>query len=317
MMIALMLMMGCVGKVKYDALQTELDQTQTELTKVNSERTSLKDALAAEQAKSAALDAEKARLMSDSSALKGSVAEMESALRELAVRKAASDARIAEFKSLLSRFQSLIDAGKLKVKIVDGRMGARSLRAAGALLVRKFPAFADRSAVELLRGIARCDLLVRCHSPTTICSSMLPSGESAQVTQTEGQLMSCPMEGPRLAEVTGTLLLVWADASMDGRTWMATSDDGVASWSAERDVMGRTGTSSPTIASSGGDVYITTEMEESSLLVKVTDGGATFGSPSELVSPSGGLGYAQVDAGGGVVIAAGSASDGSAWIYRP
>lgn len=52
---------------------------------------------------------------------------------------------------------------------------ARSLRAAGALLVRKFPAFADRSAVELLRGIARCDLLVRCHSPTTICSSMLPS----------------------------------------------------------------------------------------------------------------------------------------------
>ena len=81
--------------------------------------------------------------------------------------------------------------------------------------------------------------------------------------------------------------------------------------------MGRTGTSSPTIASSGGDVYITTEMEESSLLVKVTDGGATFGSPSELVSPSGGLGYAQVDAGGGVVIAAGSASDGSAWIYRP
>lgn len=122
MMIALMLRMGCVGKVKYDALQTELDQTQTELTKVNSERTSLKDALAAEQAKSAALDAEKARLMSDSSALKGSVAEMESALRELAVRKAASDARIAEFKSLLSRFQSLIDAGKLKVKIVDGRM---------------------------------------------------------------------------------------------------------------------------------------------------------------------------------------------------
>ena len=53
--------------------------------------------------------------------------------------------------------------------------GARSLRAAGALLVRKFPAFADRSAVELLRGIARCDLLVWCHSPTTIASSMLPS----------------------------------------------------------------------------------------------------------------------------------------------
>lgn len=121
-MITALLLMGCVGKVKFDALQVELDATQVELTKANSARVSLKDALAAETARSAALSAERARLISDSSALKGSVAEMEDALRELAARKAASDARVAEYKSLLSRFQPLIDAGKLRVKIVDGRM---------------------------------------------------------------------------------------------------------------------------------------------------------------------------------------------------
>ena len=41
---------------------------------------------------------------------------------EPAARKAAADARLAEFKSLLTRFKALIDAGTLRVKMVDGRM---------------------------------------------------------------------------------------------------------------------------------------------------------------------------------------------------
>jgi chemotaxis protein MotB len=47
---------------------------------------------------------------------------MEKALEELNKRKAESDARIAEFRNLINKFKSLIDAGKLKVKIQDGRM---------------------------------------------------------------------------------------------------------------------------------------------------------------------------------------------------
>lgn len=121
-MFPLLMMLACVGTGKFNAVQMELDRTKSELAAANEQRTSLEDSLKAETAKSQALEAERARLMSDASALKGSVAEMESALRELAVRKAAADARIAEYKSLLARFQPLIDSGKLKVKIVDGRM---------------------------------------------------------------------------------------------------------------------------------------------------------------------------------------------------
>jgi len=63
-----------------------------------------------------------AQVIKDKSTLKSSVDDMKLALDELAKRKAEADRRIAEYKNLLSRFQSLIDAGKLKVKIVDGRM---------------------------------------------------------------------------------------------------------------------------------------------------------------------------------------------------
>ncbi len=121
-MFTVFMLLACVGKGKFDALQTDLDRTRSELAAAAADRTSLTDALAAETARAEALTAERARLISDASALKGSVTEMESALRELAERKAASDARIAEYKSLLARFQPLIDSGKLKVKIVDGRM---------------------------------------------------------------------------------------------------------------------------------------------------------------------------------------------------
>lgn len=144
----ILMLTGClVGKAKYDtllgdytqlqadnaALQSEYAQLEADsaaaLNEAESEITSLTEALANAEAESAnlqeqidALNAEKASLLKDKTALKGSVKEMEDALMELARRKAAADARVAEFRDLLDRFKALIDAGKLKVKIVDGRM---------------------------------------------------------------------------------------------------------------------------------------------------------------------------------------------------
>ena len=43
-------------------------------------------------------------------------------LADLAKYKEQAEKRIAEFKNLTSKFQGLIDAGKLKVKLVEGRM---------------------------------------------------------------------------------------------------------------------------------------------------------------------------------------------------
>ncbi len=54
--------------------------------------------------------------------LKQSLDQMSAALEELRQRQAAADKRVAEYRDMLSRFSSLINAGKLKVSIIDGRM---------------------------------------------------------------------------------------------------------------------------------------------------------------------------------------------------
>lgn len=140
-LVALFLSAGClVGKGKYDALYTEHEALKSEYSSYKSdaetaikagkdEAQTLSQALALAEAESNRLklqinqlQAEKANLLADQTQLKSSVQEMEQALVELAERKAAADARVAEYRDLLSRFQALIDAGKLKVKIVDGRL---------------------------------------------------------------------------------------------------------------------------------------------------------------------------------------------------
>lgn len=139
---------GClVGKGKYDALQAELDTTRTALQSQVAEHdqkvTSLEDALSQERAKLAEIDGkraaletdlaaaqvrtkslidEKASLLTDKAKLKTSVEDMKAALSELEARRDTAEQRIAEYQSLLVRFKKLIDAGKLRVKIVDGRM---------------------------------------------------------------------------------------------------------------------------------------------------------------------------------------------------
>lgn len=148
--------------------------------------------------------------------------------------------------------------------------------------------------------------------------SILPGGESAEVTDIEGELATCPMQGPRLAEADETLWMTWADASMEGRTWLESSDDFGRTWTNERDILGRTGTGSPTIATAlDGRVFVTAESGRGSMLAVSDDGGATFSTPEALAGPSGDLGFAQVESGGGVTLVAGSGVDGTAWLYRP
>lgn len=149
---------GCVTKTKHDALQRELDETEAALRgEQAAERTAYEEQLTLlegtlEQAEAdaqrytqqiaamenamAAQDAELARLeqhlrdtekelasvLDKRSALQASLEQMESALTELRQRQQAADRRVAEYRAMLRRFAALIDAGKLQVKIVDGRM---------------------------------------------------------------------------------------------------------------------------------------------------------------------------------------------------
>ncbi len=146
-MLALWLLLACVSKGKYEALEMDLDGTRAELVartaSGDQEAADLRAALKTEQAQVVALEAqveelkatlaaeekraqglvdEKTALLSDKARLKGSMEEMKTALSELEARKLAAEKRVSEYKDLLSRFKSLIDAGKLQVKIVDGRM---------------------------------------------------------------------------------------------------------------------------------------------------------------------------------------------------
>ena len=134
---------GCVTQGTFDALQREHEATQDELTKKNEALRALdvthqaalqkgesleksladaQDALKDLNARLARLTADMAAASKDKSRLQASVDEMTLAIAELEKRRAQAEARVNEFKNLLSRFKTLIDSGRLKVRIVDGRM---------------------------------------------------------------------------------------------------------------------------------------------------------------------------------------------------
>jgi chemotaxis protein MotB len=145
--LSLLLASGCVKRTDYDALKVqsarEIGGLEAQLSEQQRKTQSLEEALAQEQAKSKQLSDEIARLtgeleaaqakiaeqqnqiaemVKNSSTLKASIEEMQDALAVLREQKRQTEARVAEFRKLLESFKALIDAGKLKVKVVRGRM---------------------------------------------------------------------------------------------------------------------------------------------------------------------------------------------------
>lgn len=136
LVIPLLLVTGCVSKGTYDELKRQFDEQAAALRDREARVQTLEEALAASEREVAGLEAtirelqdqiaqlsrDQANLLKDRASLTASVEQMQRALAEANRRKAEADARIAEYRNLLARFQPLIDAGKLRVKIVDGRM---------------------------------------------------------------------------------------------------------------------------------------------------------------------------------------------------
>ncbi|WP_428268304.1 OmpA family protein [Haliangium sp.] len=141
---------GCVSKSKHEALQQKYDDQTVELTASQKKVKTLEQEIAEREAKVKELDAqiasldEKIRLnqeeiarldedkqkvegelasvVKDRARLRASAKELEEALSETSKRKAEAEKRVSQFRNLLARFRSLIDSGKLKVKITGGRM---------------------------------------------------------------------------------------------------------------------------------------------------------------------------------------------------
>lgn len=192
---------GCVSQKQYDALMGERNGLEANLTEKNaalaeaekkqakSDRKvqDLEAALADEKDRvkdlSARIDKQSADLAAitrDKSKLQSSVEDMTRALAELEKRRAEAESRIAEFKNLLSRFRALIDAGKLKVKIVEGRMvvvlATDILFGSGSASLSKDGKVAVAEVGQVLASIPRRAFQVEGHTDNVpIASAQYPS----------------------------------------------------------------------------------------------------------------------------------------------
>jgi len=119
MLTSVTLSTGCVTKARFDALDSEYTQTAREMRQTINQ---LESELETATASVTTLEPRVKELTTMNLALTENIDEMEKALAESQERQALADARIAEYKNLVGRFQEMIDAGTLKVQIVNGRM---------------------------------------------------------------------------------------------------------------------------------------------------------------------------------------------------
>ncbi|NBO38939.1 hypothetical protein EBU99_10195 [bacterium] len=148
---------SCVSKSKYEALETRLKETEASLAQRSKDNEQLQSTLKSESAKASDLNKKASSLEAkantleqkastleqkastlehtvsavskDKSILEGSLSQVQSdndklrmALAELEKNKAETDRRVGEYQNLLVKFKSMIDSGRLRVRIVDGRM---------------------------------------------------------------------------------------------------------------------------------------------------------------------------------------------------
>lgn len=110
------------AQAKIARLEIAVSEQEQAIVKLEAERDALREQLLAHEKTIASLQKEQASMLKDKSQLQASIEKMGIALAELDQRRLAAEGRINEFKQLLARFKPLIDAGSLRVKIVDGRM---------------------------------------------------------------------------------------------------------------------------------------------------------------------------------------------------
>ncbi len=127
--VALGLCLSCVPKKDYDAALAENAGLKTQIA-------TLEGTIAEREATIARLESELATVKTELAAVKADlestkttlatttsdVEKMKKALSELEKRKAEAEASLKTFRDLVARFQKMIDAGTLRVKVIDGRL---------------------------------------------------------------------------------------------------------------------------------------------------------------------------------------------------
>jgi chemotaxis protein MotB len=151
---ALLVASGCVSAGKYKDLEDSNTKTEAALAACENEKADLEKRLGITS--------------SQKTQLEGSVENMKRALSELEARKAETEKRLAEFRELTAKFKDLVDAGKLSIKVRNGRMmlalssdilfasGSAQLSAAGAASIKE--------VTELLKGLNNRNFQIEGHT---------------------------------------------------------------------------------------------------------------------------------------------------------
>ena len=150
-------MSACVTQGTFDAMQADRDAQKAAFDKSQEDLAATKKVLEGEQANVKKLASKIAELEAAYGKAQGDKSALESALAELKKRKEETEARVAEFKGLLEKFKKLIDSGKLKVRIKEGRMvvelATDILFASGSASLSKDGTAAIAEVAELLKSI--------------------------------------------------------------------------------------------------------------------------------------------------------------------
>ena len=187
MLLATTLAGACVPKAKYDqaladqerlydridGMTEAMNDISREIERVNSE---LKTAEAALEDSNRRL----ATKVAEAGQLQRNIEDMKEALRDLERRKAQADASLEAYRQLLARFQSLIDAGTLRVRVVDGRMvvelATDILFPAGSAILSNEGKEAIKKVSEVLASIEERQYQVAGHTDNVpIATSQFPT----------------------------------------------------------------------------------------------------------------------------------------------
>ncbi|MCO4743138.1 MAG: OmpA family protein [Proteobacteria bacterium] len=127
--ITIALLAACVPKGRYNEaiennaeLSAEIETLRGQIADQDEELLRLQSQAEAAQAALEQTNRKLAAKVAEAGALAEDIEAMKQALAEAELRKARADAALESYRDLVARFQSLIDAGTLRVKIVDGRM---------------------------------------------------------------------------------------------------------------------------------------------------------------------------------------------------
>ncbi|PWU18734.1 MAG: endoflagellar motor protein [Bdellovibrio sp.] len=113
---------ACVSASKHEALQQEHATCESRLAADEKQIRDQQNKIHDDDVLTKDLEAKLGSTSSAKLQLEGNVAEMKNALEALTKQREEAERRIIEFRELTTKFKSLIDTGKLTIKIADGQM---------------------------------------------------------------------------------------------------------------------------------------------------------------------------------------------------